>query len=50
MHALIWEDQELVGHAAVVQWRLLYREALTHGYVEAVAVREDRRRRGYGVD
>ena len=50
VHAMIWEDQELVGHAAVVQRRLLYQgQALRTGYVEAVAVRADRRRRGYGA-
>ena len=50
VHAMIWEGQELVGHAAVVQRRLLYRgQALRAGYVEAVAVRADRRRRGYGA-
>lgn len=50
VHAMIWERRELVGHAAVVQRRLLYRgQALRTGYVEAVAVRADRRRRGYGA-
>jgi aminoglycoside 2'-N-acetyltransferase I len=50
VHAMIWEGEELVGHAAVVQRRLLYRgQALRTGYVEAVAVRADRRRRGYGA-
>lgn len=50
MHAMIWEGRELVGHAAVVQRRLLHRgQALRAGYVEAVAVREDCRRRGYGA-
>ncbi len=50
MHALVWEADQLVGHAAVVQRRLLHRgRALRTGYVEAVAVRADRRRRGYGT-
>ncbi|GAC1321089.1 MAG: aminoglycoside N-acetyltransferase AAC(2')-Ic [Thermoleophilaceae bacterium] len=48
MHALCFEGGELVGHAAVVQRRLLHeRRALRVGYVEGVAVRADRRRRGH---
>lgn len=47
MHALVWEGDELIGHAAVVQRRLLYGDrALRTGYVEGVGVRPDRRRRG----
>lgn len=47
VHATAWEDGELVGHASVVQRRMLYGDrALRTGYVEAVAVRPDRRRRG----
>jgi aminoglycoside 2'-N-acetyltransferase I len=50
VHALVWEDGELVGHASVVQRRLLHRErALRTGYVEGMAVRADRRRRGHGT-
>ncbi|HEY5836284.1 GNAT family N-acetyltransferase [Streptomyces sp.] len=50
MHALAWEGGRLIGHAAVVQRRLLYGgRALRAGYVEGVAVREDRRRRGHGA-
>jgi aminoglycoside 2'-N-acetyltransferase I len=49
MHALVLEGTELVGHASVVQRRLLYDGRLLRaGYVEAVAVREDRRHRGHG--
>jgi aminoglycoside 2'-N-acetyltransferase I len=49
VHALVWEGAELVGHASVVQRRLLHSgRALRTGYVEAVGVRADRRRRGYG--
>jgi aminoglycoside 2'-N-acetyltransferase I len=49
MHALAWEDRELVGHASVVQRRLLHRGvAMRTGYVEGVGVRADRRRRGLG--
>lgn len=50
MHALLWEDRELVGHASVVQRRLLHGgRALRTGYVEGVGVRADRRGRGHGA-
>jgi aminoglycoside 2'-N-acetyltransferase I len=50
VHALAWEGEELVGHASVVQRRLLHAgRALRAGYVEGVAVRADRRRRGHGA-
>ena len=54
LHALVWDGNEpgteLVGHASVVQRRLLYdRRALRAGYVEGVAVRADRRRRGHAA-
>jgi aminoglycoside 2'-N-acetyltransferase I len=50
MHALVWEDGELIGHAAVIQRRLLHGgRALRAGYVEGVAVRADRKRRGHGA-
>ena len=50
VHALLLEDGDLVGHASVVQRRVLHAgRALRTGYVEAVAVREDRRRRGHGA-
>src|SRR6188472_979479 len=49
VHALAWEGPELVGHAAVVQRRLLHGgRALRAGYVEGVGVRADRRGRGHG--
>jgi aminoglycoside 2'-N-acetyltransferase I len=49
VHALIFEGAELIGHASVVQRRMLYGgRALRAGYIEGVAVREDRRRRGHG--
>ena len=49
VHALLWEGRELVGHASVIQRRLLHGgRALRAGYVEGVAVRADRRRRGHG--
>ncbi|MYS24728.1 GNAT family N-acetyltransferase [Streptomyces sp. DvalAA-14] len=50
MHALAWEGAALIGHAAVVQRRLLHRgRALRTGYVEGVAVRADRRGQGHGA-
>jgi aminoglycoside 2'-N-acetyltransferase I len=50
MHALVWEGAELVGHASVIQRRLLNGgRALRTGYVEGVGVRADRRGRGYGA-
>jgi len=50
MHAMAWDGDELVGHAAVVQRRLLHQgKALRAGYVEGVAVRTDHRRRGVGA-
>ncbi|MQY14726.1 Aminoglycoside 2'-N-acetyltransferase [Streptomyces sp. RB5] len=49
IHALASEDGELIGHASVVQRRLLHGgRALRTGYVEGVGVRPDRRRRGVG--
>jgi aminoglycoside 2'-N-acetyltransferase I len=50
VHALVFDDGELVGHGSVVQRRLLHGgRALRTGYVEGVAVRADRRRRGHGA-
>lgn len=50
VHTLLVEDGELVGHASVVQRRMLHAgQALRTGYIEGVAVREDRRRRGHGA-
>ncbi|MBO0870604.1 MAG: GNAT family N-acetyltransferase [Micromonosporaceae bacterium] len=49
LHALLWEGTQLVGHAAVIQRRLMHAgRALRTGYIEGVAVRADRQRRGYG--
>ena len=49
MHALVWDDDALVGHGAVVQRRLVHRGvALRAGYVEGVGVHADHRRRGHG--
>lgn len=50
VHALVWEEGELIGHASVIQRRLLHGgRALRAGYVEGVGVRGDRRGRGYGA-
>jgi aminoglycoside 2'-N-acetyltransferase I len=50
VHALVWEGSELVGHASVVQRRLLHGgRALRTGYVEGVAVRATMRGRGHGA-
>src|SRR5215210_650278 len=47
IHALAY-DGELVGHASVVQRRLMHGgRALRTGYVEAVGVRVHARRRGH---
>jgi len=49
LHVLAYEGPELVGHGSVVMRRLLHGgRALRTGYVEGVAVRADRRRRGHG--
>jgi aminoglycoside 2'-N-acetyltransferase I len=49
MHAVVWEGEEPIAHASVVMRRLLHGgRALRCGYVEAVGVRADRRRRGHG--
>ena len=43
LHAVAFDGSELVGHASVVQRRLLHDgKALRAGYVEGVAVRADR--------
>ncbi|MEU9373310.1 GNAT family N-acetyltransferase [Streptomyces sp. NPDC048255] len=48
MHVLVYEGGELVAHGSVVQRRVVHGgRALRTGYVEAVAVRADLRRRGF---
>jgi aminoglycoside 2'-N-acetyltransferase I len=48
-HALVWEDEQLIGHGSVVQRRLVHRgHALRAGYIEGVGVRAGHRRRGHG--
>lgn len=50
IHAVVWDDAELIGHASVVQRRLLHGDrALRTGYIEGVGVRADRRGRGHGA-
>ncbi|MFC7330897.1 GNAT family N-acetyltransferase [Marinactinospora rubrisoli] len=50
LHMLVREGAELIGHASVVQRRLLHLgRALRAGYVEAVAVRAGHRHRGHGT-
>ncbi|MET7618623.1 GNAT family N-acetyltransferase [Streptomyces sp. NPDC005408] len=49
IHALVHEDGELVAHGSVIQRRVIHgHRSLRIGYVEGVAVRADRRRRGLG--
>jgi aminoglycoside 2'-N-acetyltransferase I len=50
VHALAYQDGELVGHASVVQRRMLHGgRALRCGYVEAVGVLAAHRRQGHGA-
>jgi aminoglycoside 2'-N-acetyltransferase I len=50
VHALVWEGTDLIGHASVIQRRLMHRgRALRTGYLEGVGVRADRRGRGHGA-
>jgi aminoglycoside 2'-N-acetyltransferase I len=50
LHVLVWDGDALIGHASVVQRRLVHAgRALRTGYVEGVVVREDRRGRGHGA-
>jgi aminoglycoside 2'-N-acetyltransferase I len=49
LHVLVHDDAGLAAHGSVVQRRVRHRERwLRTGYVEAVAVRPDARRRGLG--
>ncbi|MEO6503376.1 MAG: GNAT family N-acetyltransferase [Jatrophihabitantaceae bacterium] len=50
MHALVWQGAELIGHAALIQRRLLHNgQTLRTGYLEGVGVRASARRRGHGA-
>ncbi|AKG42808.1 GNAT family N-acetyltransferase [Streptomyces xiamenensis] len=48
MHTMVWEDDRLIAHGAVVQRRLIHGgRALRTGYVEALGVHPDHRGRGH---
>lgn len=50
VHATVWDGGQLIGHASVVQRRLVHGgRALRTGYVEGVGVRTDRRGEGHGA-
>jgi aminoglycoside 2'-N-acetyltransferase I len=50
MHALLWDGTELIGHASLIQRRLLHAgRVLRAGYVEGLGVRLARRGRGNGA-
>ena len=50
LHALVWEGAELIGHASLIQRRVVHRgRALRTGYLEGVGVRANVRRRGHGA-
>jgi aminoglycoside 2'-N-acetyltransferase I len=50
LHAIVWENGRVIGHASVIQRRLLHvGRALRAGYVEGVAVHAERRRRGHAT-
>src|SRR5688500_3485258 len=49
MHALVRDGDAIIGHGSVILRRLLHGgRAWRVGYVEAIAVRADRRRQGIG--
>jgi aminoglycoside 2'-N-acetyltransferase I len=50
MHALVCEGDAIIGHASVVQRRIVHGgRALRAGYVEAVGVSAAHRRQGHGA-
>jgi aminoglycoside 2'-N-acetyltransferase I len=50
IHVLVSGGGTLIGHASVVQRRILHQgSALRTGYIEAVAVHPDHRRQGHGA-
>jgi aminoglycoside 2'-N-acetyltransferase I len=50
IHAVVFDGDEVIGHASVIQRRLLHGgQALRAGYVEGVGVRADRRGQGHGA-
>jgi aminoglycoside 2'-N-acetyltransferase I len=49
LHAMVWDGPDLIGHAALIQRRVLHNgRAWRTGYVEGVAVRTDRQGQGHG--
>lgn len=49
LHAMVWDGPELIGHASLIQRRLVHQgRALRAGYVEGVGVRAARRGQGHG--
>ena len=49
VHAIAWDDTSIIGHASVVQRRLMHGgEALRAGYVEGVGVEPSWQGRGIG--
>jgi aminoglycoside 2'-N-acetyltransferase I len=50
VHAMVWHDDAVVGHASVVQRRLVHRgRALRTGYIEGVGVHPDWKGKGLGA-
>lgn len=50
VHALVWDGGQLIGHASVIQRRLLHAgNSPRTGYVEGVAVHPDKRGQGHGA-
>jgi len=49
MHTIVWHDDEIIGHASVIQRRLVHLDTpLRTGYVEGVAVHPALQGRGVG--
>jgi len=49
MHTIVWQRDAIVGHASVIQRRLIHRDApLRTGYVEGVGVHPTLQGRGIG--
>ena len=49
MHSIVWHNSSVVGHASVIQRRLVHRDhVLRTGYIEGVGVHPDWQRHGIG--
>ena len=49
MHTVVWHEGAIVGHASIIQRRLIHGErSLRTGYVEGVGVHPARQRQGIG--